>query len=365
MNTSNSELGCWLVMHRYVGLGPSRLASLLAYLHQQAKCLSDCFNGTIPTQEFIRWGEKHKVDVSAPNWKGVEKDLAFSRQPNTHIITSQDSSYPQHLKEIPGAPSVLFVKGNLEVLQLPQLAIVGSRVPTQQGRENAFEFAYACAQKGFVITSGLALGIDAASHEGAISAKGLTIGVLGSGLDKLYPAANRALAKRICETGALVSEFSMGVLPSPKHFPRRNRIISGLSLGVLVVESTLKSGSLITANYALEQGREVFAIPGSIHNPLSKGCNQLIRQGAKCVESVVHILEELPTIKGNLDKTSMHAAILNSIEKPIDKACTTLDTIVSMTGLTPQALSPMLLELEIEGKVASVPGGYVRVSAGD
>ncbi len=346
------------------GLGPRRFAALW----QQEKSLSNYFSGEQPTSELIHWCQTHGIDRPILDWQGVEKDLRWQTA-NCHILTWAHPDYPCLLKEIHSAPQILFVQGVPEVLQKPQIAMVGSRNASKQGKENASQFSYALAEQGLVITSGLALGIDAASHEGALAAGGVTIAVLGSGLDHIYPRSHQSLAANITEQGALVSEFPIGTAPKPAHFPRRNRIISGLSLGVLVVESTLKSGSLITANYALEQGKEIFSLPGSIHNPMSKGCNHLIRQGAKCVESVEHILEELAVCQKVVPSKKRQTTEIK-IEKGalyhhIDEVCTPIDSIVVKSGLTAQEVSSMLLELELRGIVVAVPGGYVRVATGD
>jgi len=234
---------------------------------------------------------QHRITPKV-DWAGVARDIAWSQQKNCHIIRWGDIDYPSRLKHIAYPPPLLFVQGHCALLHSTALAIVGSRYPSVHGVHNAAHFAQALASAGFTITSGLALGIDGISHTHALMA-GSTIAVLGNGLDSPYPAKHRYLAHRITQQGALVSEFPIGALPHKSHFPRRNRIISGLSVGLLVIEATLKSGSLITAKYALEQGREVFAIPGLISSPLSKGCHQLIREGAKCVETVDHIIEEL------------------------------------------------------------------------
>lgn len=346
------------------GLGPRRFASLW----QQQRSLSNYFLGEQPTSEFVNWCQTQNINHQALDWQGVEKDLRWQTA-NCHILTWTHPNYPPLLKEIHSAPPILFVHGSCDDLVKPQIAMVGSRNASIQGLENAKQFSYALAEQGFVITSGLALGIDAASHGGALEAGGNTLAVLGSGLDQIYPRSHQRLAAKITEQGALISEFPLGTLPKPAHFPRRNRIISGLSLGVLVVESTLKSGSLITANYALEQGKEIFSLPGSIHNPMSKGCNHLIRQGAKCVESVEHILEELALCQKAVPSKKRQTTEIE-VEKGalchhIDEVCTPIDSIVMKSGLTAQEVSSMLLELELRGIVVSVPGGYVRVARGD
>ncbi len=346
------------------GFGPRRFAALC----QEEESLSNCFSGEQLTPAFRQWCVMHGIHNPQLDWQGVEKDLAW-QSPGTHILTWLHAEFPPMLKNIHSVPPVLFVKGQPAVLSLPQIAMVGSRQASLQGKENAKQFACALVRQGLGITSGLALGIDAASHEGALSANGVTLAVLGNGLDEIYPRSHRELAEKITAQGALLSEFPIGTLPKPANFPRRNRIISGLSLGVLVVESTLKSGSLITANYALEQGREIFAIPGSIHNPMAKGCHQLLRSGAKCVESVDHIMEELPLHQKAAPKKSNQLTQVESEQggllAHIFEECTPIDSIVSKTGLTAKEVSSMLLELELRGIVTAVPGGYIRIATGD
>ncbi len=371
----HEELGYWLVLKRIPGLGPRRFAELLAL----EKSLSNCFNGGEPRKAFLDWCAQNKIGEFTLDWQGVEKDLAWAANSSHHIITLEDDDYPLLLKEIAAPPPLLFVKGNKALLKSPQLAMVGSRIPSSEGRKNAHEFAAALAKLGFTITSGLALGIDGASHEGALSVGGNTIAVLGSGVDICYPAKHRNLGLSICEQGALVSEFGLGVQAQASHFPQRNRIISGLSLGVLVVESALKSGSLITANYALNQGREIFALPGSIHNPMAKGCLQLIRQGAKCVDTIEHIIEEISHLS-LIVKPNKECLNNSASKKPfreelssenyqflahLSTVCTPIDTVVDRTGLTVTEVSSKLFQLEMEGKVASVPGGYIRVEQVD
>jgi DNA processing protein len=236
--------------------------------------------------------------LATPDWVGVDRDLEWLARPGNHLLTLDDDRYPDLLRQIPDPPLALFVRGDPATLASPQIAIVGSRNPTEGGRRTARGFAVELAAAGLAVTSGLAVGIDAAAHEGALAARGVTLAVAGTGPDRLYPARHAALAERVVERGALVSELPVGTAPLPGHFPRRNRIVSGLAAGTLVVEASLKSGSLITARLAAEQGREVFAIPGSIHNPLARGCHRLIRQGAKLVETVGDVLEELGPLLG-------------------------------------------------------------------
>ena len=293
------------------------------------------------------------------------------------LLCPDDPCYPRLLRDLPDPPLLLYVLGNVEVLSDPQLAMVGSRNPSPQGRDNAVAFAKALAESGLTITSGLALGIDAASHEGALAGKGPTIAVAGTGVDRVYPASHRELAHRIVAGGgALVSEFALGTPPMKHQFPQRNRIIAGLSLGTLVVEAALSSGSLITARQALEQGREVFAIPGSIHNPMAKGCHQLIRQGAKLVETAQHVLEELASLiplslslspasptdsvtTNPIERDGLDAEQLQLLaEMGYDPVST--DELIARSGFGADVVAGMLLTLELNNVIAAVPGGYVR-----
>jgi DNA processing protein len=294
------------------------------------------------------------------------------QQQNHHLLALGDDAYPELLAGISGAPARLYVVGNPELLHLPALAIVGSRNPTSGGARNAFEFARHLGATGFCIVSGLAQGIDAAAHRGALAAGAPTIAFLGHGIDRVYPACNRDLAHEIARHGALVSEFPLGTAPNRALFPQRNRLISGISLGTLVVEAARRSGSLITARLAAEQGREVFAIPGSIHNPLTRGCHQLIRQGAKLVESaddivtelaplVGHLLEELeaPTPAGEtaVDTDEEYVKLLHALgHDPVS-----IDELVTRCGLTIEQVSSMLLILELEGKIEKLSGGRYSV----
>ncbi len=308
-----------------------------------------------------------------PDWGAVENDLRWAEQDNNHLITIRDPLYPTLLKEIHNPPPILFLTGDPEILSTPQLAMVGSRNPSISGQETAREFAYHLAVSGITITSGLAIGIDGICHSGALEAGGLTVAVTGTGLDRVYPARQHQLAHSIAEKGVLVSEFPPGTEVRPGNFPRRNRIISGLSLGTLVVEAAQKSGSLITARLASEQGREVFAIPGSIHNPLARGCHSLIRQGAKLVETAGDILEELaPHIMHLIPNTEMGETLGSDPARSLDPdyqrllACMGFDPVhadllIERSGLTAEEVSSMLILLELEGHVSSAPGGiYCR-----
>ena len=233
-----------------------------------------------------------------------QTDQDWAEISRNYLVKRDSADFPELLKQIPGPPKSLYVSGDLDALHLPALAIVGSRNPTRGGVQNAYEFAKYLGGAGFCIVSGLAQGIDAAAHRGALDAGVPTVAVLGHGIDRVYPAANRQLAGRIADQGALVSEYPLGSPPRREHFPQRNRLISGLALGTLVVEAARQSGSLISARLAAEQGREVFAIPGSIHNPLSRGCHQLIRQGARLVECAADIVTELAPVVGHLMQNS-------------------------------------------------------------
>ncbi len=288
-----------------------------------------------------------------------------------HLITPYDVHYPEQLRQIKYPPNTLYIKGHPELLSRPQIAIVGSRNPTAIGREIAYTFAHALSQSGFCITSGLAIGIDGEAHRGALDANGETIAVLGSGLNRIYPAQHRSLAKELESKGLLISEFLPDAPPLRQHFPQRNRLISGLSLGILIVEATMQSGSLITASFALQQNREVFAIPGSIHNPLSKGCHFLIRQGAILVETPEDICQEFQHLPLSLSLPSLPHKKTKSIKaleadewklvECIDFHMTTLEQIMTRSGLEPSVLPAKLLNLELRGYIKGMPGGYIRV----
>lgn len=303
-----------------------------------------------------------------PDWSAVETDLRWLAVPGNHLVTIRDVAYPYLLKQIHDPPPAFFVCGDLAVLSSPQLSIVGSRRPSSDGRRIARELARQLVGIGFTITSGLATGLDTEAHKGALHAGGPTVAVLGSGIDIIYPPRNRKLATSIVDRGAVISEFPLGYRPIPVNFPLRNRIISGLSVGTVVVEAALKSGSLITARCALEQCREVFAVPGSIYSHLSRGCHALIREGAKLVECVDDILEEVAplAVRGSAGrclpeaenkKIKMLDADSKLLLDNIGKRPVTIDTLVEDTGLPVQSISAILLTLEIEGLIESLPGG--------
>ena len=297
---------------------------------------------------------------------------------NNHVVTLADSDYPQALLQTPDPPPLLYVKGRRELLNVPAIAVVGSRNATAQGKLTAESFATALSNAGLCIVSGMAMGIDAAAHRGGMAGLSSTIAIVGTGLDKVYPARNRDLAHAIAEKGAIVSEFALGTPPLTANFPRRNRLIAGLSQGTLVIEAAPQSGSLITARLAAEQGKEVFAIPGSIHSPLSRGCHLLIKQGAKLVESAQDVLEELHALPGTLQTPEIYGdarppdgapALDEQPEPPLLRALgfdpTSLDELQARTGLETAALQVQLLGLEMDGELARLPGGkFVRIAKG-
>ena len=313
-------------------------------------------------RETLRW-------IARPAARDIERDLAWLEAPDHRLIGWGEPGYPPQLATIPDPPAAVFVTGDPASLAAPQLAVVGSRNPTAAGREIAADFAAFLAGAGLGVASGLALGIDAAAHEGALAGGGKTVAVMATGPDRVYPKRHAELARRIADNGALVTEFPPGTPSLPEHFPRRNRIISGLALGTLVVEAALGSGSLITARLAAEQGREVFAIPGSILSPLARGCHALIRDGAQLVERPSDILEALgasafapPAEDAQMQpSTTEPDADYKLLTDAIGFHPVTADGIAERTGLTPQAVSSMLLILELQGEVEALPGArYAR-----
>jgi DNA processing protein len=290
------------------------------------------------------------------------------RQPGHHLIARGDDDYPELLEQISGPPTELYINGDPGLLHMPALAIVGSRNPTQAGARNAFEFARHLGSCGFCIVSGLAEGIDTAAHRGALDAGAATVAFLGHGIDRVYPASNRDLAHEIARHGALVSEFPLGTHPGKANFPQRNRLISGTSLGTLVIEAARRSGSLITARHAGDQGREIFALPGSIHNPLARGCHQLIRQGAKLVETAEDILAELAPLVSCIRQIAVESRTnatpgdlsqdeYQRLKKHLGHDPVGIDELAENSGLTIDQVSSMLLILELEGEVESLSGG--------
>ena len=364
MSPSDESLADWLRLTLIPGIGGETQRKLLRAFGLPAEVFSRSRNELAGVVGDKAADLLLSTDTSA----AVSRALEWSREAQQQIVTLADPGYPQALLNIADPPTLLYVRGRLELLNRPMLAIVGSRHPTAQGSQNAEHFAAAIAQAGLVVVSGLALGIDAAAHRGALSVQGATVAVIGTGSDRLYPARNRELALAINSQGAIISEFPLGTPVTAYNFPRRNRLISGLSSGVLVVEAAIESGSLITARLAGEQGREVFAIPGSIHSPQSKGCHKLIKQGGKLVETVEDILEELrwelpraltPRAPQPSASTGEQGDLLELMGyDPCD-----LDQLAERSGLAADVLSVMLLHLELDGKVASLPGGrYQRLA---
>ncbi|MFM8453889.1 MAG: DNA-processing protein DprA [Gammaproteobacteria bacterium] len=368
-----SDLELELALWRIPGIGPKMYSDFLRYVPDLGSLFEKpeaCLRGQELLLKFLPYLKK-------PDWLGVEKDLNWQAQSaQRFILVQKNPNYPRYLSEIKQAPPVLFFEGSLHALNKAQLAIVGSRKPSAGGQELAFQFARELASIGFVITSGLALGIDSAAHRGALSSEKhpVSIGVLACGLDGIYPKQNQGLGESLlAQGGGLVSEFPTGVFPKPEYFPRRNRIISGLSLGVLVVEAALKSGSLITAQYALEQGRDVFAIPGHINNPHHKGCHALIKQGAKLVEELNDITQEFhniakyDTVSVKLAESPASSYSLNAglehdgFLRYIDYENTPVDLIVARSGLGLPEVLCRLFDLELRGSIAASPGGYTRV----
>ena len=354
-----NDLASWVDLSLVPGLGPARYRALLTEfgLPEEIKAASPRqLSRVVPESVAARIGDS---DRSVP----VSAALRWSEQPGQTIVTLADPDYPQQLLQIPDPPILLYVIGDMRLLGSPSLAVVGSRNATQQGLSNAERFSRALSESGLTIVSGLALGIDAAAHRGAIGGSGSTIAVVGCGADVIYPMGNEALYAQIAENGAIASEFPLGAPPARENFPRRNRLISGLARGCLVIEAAIASGSLITARFAAEQGREVFAIPGSIHSPLSKGCHALIKQGAKLVESAQDVLEEL----GAGAKTQVESPNLSDVEPGLLQhmgydPCT-IDSLAQRSSLTAEAISAMLLTLELDGKVSRLSGGlYQRIS---
>jgi DNA processing protein len=365
------ESSAWATLARAPGLDVPTLTSALELL-TDARGILDASEASRThagigalTRQFLS-SSQSLLSVAERRWLD---------NPRHHVLPFFDPHYPALLRRAGRHPIALFVVGHPEVLNEPQLAVVGTRSPTPQGRETARDFSEYLAGRGLAVTSGLAEGIDSAAHRGALAAQGVTLAVMGSGVDVVYPRSNASLAEEILQQGALVSAFALGTPPRRENFPQRNAIIAGLSLGTLVIEAARRSGSLITARCAAELGRELFAIPGSIHNPLSRGCHELIRQGAKLTETAHDILSELDfssffTARGGAvpshpaatrDATAMdndHKILLDALGfDPAD-----LDVLVVRTGFKPDAVSSMMLILELEGHVQAAPGGrYSRV----
>ncbi len=351
----DADLEAWLRLSLLEGLGPQSLRKLLVALGSPAGILAASHRElcTIVSEKVaiaIRSGGAATTALA-----GVEEWLA---DPENHVVTLADHDYPRALLDIPDPPPLIYAKGRLDLLNHTGFAIVGSRNATAQGLGNAEAFGQTISNAGMTVVSGLALGVDAAAHRGGLNGTSSTIAVVGTGLDIVYPARNRELAHRIAEHGTIISEFALGTPALASNFPRRNRLICGLSKGCLVVEAAISSGSLITARLAADQGREVFAIPGSIHSPLAKGCHALIKQGAKLVESAQDILEELgcrapvATSAEPLSPTAEHPLLVHIGFDPVD-----IDTLLQRSGSDAPAIISALTTLELTGQIEGLSGG--------
>jgi DNA processing protein len=357
--TQYPGLASWLQLALTPGLGSATLRRLLARFGLPQAVLSQ------PPRELSAFVAAPVLAAlnSEEVRQGVARALAWAEEPGHAVITLADEAYPRLLLEIPDPPALLYARGRAELLQRPGLAVVGSRNASQQGEANAQRLAHALSDAGLTIVSGLALGIDAAAHRGGLAGAGSTIAVLGTGIDVVYPSRNIALAAEIAERGLLVSEFPLGTAPAGQNFPRRNRLISGLARGCLVVEAALASGSLITARAAADQGREVFAMPGSIHSPLSKGCHALIKSGAKLVESAEDVLAELSGFRASGYASTTKATtpspdtglLAHMGHDPVD-----VDSLCARAGMSAERVSSELLRLELDGRVAALPGGLYQ-----
>jgi DNA processing protein len=355
--SGSGDLAAWIELSLVPGLGSSRLRALLSTFGLPAHVLSATRSQlcrVVPEALAARILERS----SSPE---IEKAIRWASESKHEVLTLADAGYPKQLLEIADPPALLYVAGDAGLLSSAALAVVGSRNATPQGLKNAHAFSRALSEAGLAIVSGLAIGVDSAAHRGGLEGPGSTIAVLGTGVDVAYPSRNEPLAKEISSRGVLVSEFPLGTAPNAGNFPRRNRLISGLARGCLVVEAALDSGSLITARLAADQGREVFAIPGSIHSPVSKGCHALIKQGAKLVESAQDVLEELGVSVRPKPVARESSAGHALLEKMGFDPCDT-DELTGRSGLPIEVVSDSLLQLELEGKVAGLPGGlYQRI----
>ena len=377
--TQSAHVFSWLLAQHLPGMKPSLMRRLIAlntecndpreWLDWPVVQLRLAGIGGELLSAFAEWRKQGDACSAALR---ARRDLDWLQKNAVHLLSINDPNYPPLLLEIPDPPPLLYIWGELDCLTAPQLAIVGSRRPSRQGLNDASDFAAALAGAGFAITSGLAYGIDAAAHRAALKVGGKTIAVLGSGIDSIYPAANADLAIGISRQGAVISDFPLGTPPRAAHFPSRNRLISGLSLGVLVVEAALQSGSLVTARLATEQNREVFALPGSIHNPVSRGCNSLIRQGATLVQSADEILSELRGwISREVIAPASNAAGVQALELGNEEAAAfaavgfqpiSLDEILAAVAQPLPDLLATLAELELLGLIENRGGSYARAA---
>ena len=349
----------FIALNRISHVGPRTVKKLLVRWPD----LEEMFQ--LSAHQLVQAGLPVKIAeaIAAFDHGHVDADFRWQEGNNHFLLTWCDPEYPPLLKEIHDPPIVLYAIGHLSSLQQPTVAMVGTRNPSLTGGETAYRFAFELATKGITIVSGLALGIDAQAHRGCLDAGGKTIAVMGTGIDCIYPRRHVQLAERIGQNGLLMSEFPLQCPPNAGHFPRRNRIISGLSSSTLVVEAALRSGSLITARLACEQNRDVLAIPGSIHNPQSRGCHHLLQQGAKLVTSSDDVLDELGIDYEYVSTGKAHNVLADenkNLVKCIGFETTTVDQIMKRCGLTIENVVCELAELELQGFVNAVPGGYTR-----
>lgn len=356
-----SNLKFYLALNKMEKIGPRTVMKLL----KKWPDLSDLFKESASQLEKAGLPSAIAHRIAHFDLKHVEADLTWMTDNNHHILCWDDAAYPELLREIHDPPIVLYLRGKQCSLTKPAIAMVGSRNPSIQGSDNAYQFAKALASHQVAVCSGLALGIDAQAHRGCVDAEGVTWAVLGTGVDCIYPWRHQHLAEKIMEKGLLISEFPLKTAAFAGHFPRRNRIISGLSLCTLVVEAAIKSGSLITARYALEQNRDVLAIPGSIQNPKARGCHHLLKQGARLVTSVEDILEELEIPLAHKIQENSQSGLARQYEnlvKCLGFEVTTVDQLVQRSACSLEEVLCQLAELELEGVVKPVPGGYLRLN---
>jgi DNA processing protein len=349
-------LASWLQITLTPGLGPSTIRTLLREFGLPDAVLAR------KRSELEGYASAAAIDAlySGAVREAAQRALDWAALPQRFIITLADETYPRSLLEIADPPPLLYAHGRVESLQRPGLAIVGSRNGSAQGERNAEDFAKALSADGFTIVSGLALGIDAAAHRGGLAAQGSTIAVLGTGIDLVYPQRNAALAAQIAERGLLLSEFPLGTPAAAHNFPRRNRLISGLARGCLVIEAALASGSLITARLAADQGREVFALPGSIHSPLAKGCHALIKSGAKLVECADDVLAELVGLRPSERADTVNAPAPAAETGVLGHDPVDVDALCARAGLPVDQVSAELLRLELNGRITTLPGGLFQ-----
>jgi DNA processing protein len=361
MLSPDDDIAAWVGLSQIPGLGGESYRKLLRAFGEpkliyaaSSASLSDIVGKTVVA------GIRRGVDPDA-----LALLSAWIDNEHNHVVTLADAEYPQALLQIPDPPPLLYVKGRLDLLNQPAMAVVGSRNATPQGKTNAESFSRNLSDHGLCIVSGMALGIDAAAHRGGLDGASSSIAVVGTGLDIVYPSRNHALAHELAQHGTLISEFPLGMAAMAHNFPRRNRIICGLSMGCLVIEAAIRSGSLITARLAVEQGREVFAIPGSIHSPVSKGCHALIKQGAKLVECAKDIIDELNWPSAQNPVAMSKEVPLDDDRHPLLNALgfdpAGIDTLTVRSGLTSDTVCAMLLELELEGRIACLPGGLYQL----